>query len=238
MLRDHNKSLVAYMDELMVTNPRLSAAYFKPYFMHDCSCIESPCGMNRTSPYGLPRLGEWKVSTEGPRFEGKLIMNTAAVGMFCVHYITMLEWGGGWDKTVYEVDMYRMGALLHYKIPAVRSGSIYGAMLRKVPPTRHGEGNQHENNDDDDDYGSISATDRDPVRVDNTMEASISANEQRRISPLAVCVSLRNQSKSDTGRVSRRQGSSYYYTVTTRSYDMFIAPILEKLQQAFLLEYI
>lgn len=231
-----NESLVQFMDRLSTTHSFLSAAYFRPYFMHDCRCLKSPCFDNNTSLNTCPRAGQWVVSTDGPAFEGKLIMNTKAVGTFFVHYLTMIERqgegsGGKWNDKPYEVDMVTEGAVLHYKVPAVRSGSIYGATLRYDRKPR--EKSAGASGDDDQTY--VHAID--PVREDNTLWQSAAVNEQRKREPLTVCVEFEDISLSRSGthmsNSHSRKRTEYDYKISTFAHSVFMDPGLNKLQKAF-----
>jgi hypothetical protein len=253
-LRDKGLSIVKFMDQLLASNPSTSAAYFRPHFMHDCRCLEAPCSVSSAySPSeDPPRLGHWLVSSEGPEFEGKLIMNTKAVGMFYVHYLSMIEktyYGsreGKWSAKPYIVDMTLEGALLHFKVPAVRSGSVYGASLRYTRKAvgsggDSSGGDNGSSNDDDPTY--VHAID--PVKEDNTLWQDAAVNAQKRIEPLEVCAEFRaltapSLETHSTGAFSSISGSggsrkrvAYDYIISTDVHRFLVEPRLNELRQAY-----
>jgi hypothetical protein len=60
-------------------------------------------------------------------WEGKLIMRSAAIGMFFTHYITLRE-EGDWNRNPFELSRGD-AAVIHFKVTNEVSGSIYGARL-------------------------------------------------------------------------------------------------------------
>lgn len=75
----------------------------------------------------LPRLGTWQVSEHSKEsYESKLIMRADAVGMFYIHYISLIE-VGPWSKSLKDSSMrlpVTSIALYHYKHPQYLSNNI------------------------------------------------------------------------------------------------------------------
>lgn len=207
-------------DRLTQNDSRLSALYFQPHLMHDCRCRAAPCS-NVSSPQNLPpRLGQWLYGSEGPSFEGKLIMNTQAIGMFFVHYLTMIE-KGKWRERAYQVPVTD-GALLHFRVPAIRSGSIYGALLRQLSPTnkRISDLREMEEFEDFD------------VNTDNVLEDSLEANLWRKEEPLGVCRYMFRKERQEFGQ-RKSKYTNIVNTISRQMHDLFISERLDQIQAVY-----
>jgi hypothetical protein len=222
VLRPELGTLVEMADQQAKTDPSTSALYFKPHLMHDCRCRSSPCSNFSSPPHLPPRLGQWLHGSEGPPFEGKLIMNTKAIGMFFVHYLTMIE-KGKWNERAYQVPISD-GALLHFRVPSVRSGSIYGAMLRKITSMDKSLL----------DLQKMESYEEVDINSDNVLESSVAANDKRRNEPLAVCrhIFMKESNNDKHGRYRSNGGVE----ITRHMHDIFISGRLDKLQSAYVSE--
>ena len=126
-------NLVEFADSYDARHPNLSAVYFRPVQVTPCISRESFLRqqhireIQNSSRLKLPRFGKWRGARLGVVHEGKMIMKTEAVGMFYVHYLTLIE-DGGWNMSAYVLP-YSEAALLHYKLSQEYSGSISGSIL-------------------------------------------------------------------------------------------------------------
>lgn len=127
------KTLVTLSDSIFAANPLASAIRFEPVLFWPCNitkgyentkfnAIRYPSEIEdklyQQTP--LPRLGVWDLSEayEDP-YECKLIMRTDAVGMFFVHFISLIE-NGPWEKRDQKSSLtYPLThlSMLHYKYP-------------------------------------------------------------------------------------------------------------------------
>lgn len=127
--------LAKMADKYFLRHPTIPALSFAPIHMHHCPRlnVQGPSELIQ-----LPRVHTWNHGNLSDRsiHNGKLLMRTEAVGGFFVHYITMLEDyprneshpNRSWNPSPYRVPI-KFAALLHYKVPAHVSGSIYGQLL-------------------------------------------------------------------------------------------------------------
>lgn len=124
--------LAKMADKYFLRHPTIPALSFAPIHMH--RCVQGPVEL----AHQPPRVHTWNHGNLSDRsiHNGKLLMRTEAVGGFFVHYITMLEDyprneshpNRRWNRLPYRVPI-KFAALLHYKVPAHVSGSIYGQLL-------------------------------------------------------------------------------------------------------------
>lgn len=109
--------------------------FFNVYFRNICITFPYPC-YPVPSDYIYIRYGRWTKGKFCPFFETKLIMRTAAIGMFFTHYITLREQPPlGSSFSHYNREPTQLprkdAAVLHYKDihNLEASGSIFGATL-------------------------------------------------------------------------------------------------------------
>ena len=138
--------LARMADKYFQRHPAIPALSFAPIHMHRCPHLDVATPLeNRSWSTRLPRVHAWKHGFLSDRsiHNGKLLMRTEAVGGFFVHYITMLEDFSRnerypdrrrWNRLPFRVPV-KFAAILHYKVPAHVSGSIYGQVL----PMRNSE---------------------------------------------------------------------------------------------------
>ena len=124
-------SLYDLVSAISTKLPHTSALYFRPIIITHCPNNTNrhrahPAVRDRKSEV-LPRFGRWQAARLGPEWEGKLIMRTDAVGMYNVHYVTLME-KGAWNPNPLAMPL-EAAAMLHYKLAPESSGSIYGASL-------------------------------------------------------------------------------------------------------------
>ena len=145
-------SLYDIAEAVFAANPKSLSIRFEPVLFYPCNvskhiehipynAIEYPDHVNlssipTTTSTVLPRLGVWDVSEPFKRnFECKLIMRTIAVGMYYVHFESLIE-SGPWkpvrlrDVSTITYPLTHL-ALLHYKYPPEPSDNI----LEGFPPT-------------------------------------------------------------------------------------------------------
>ena len=117
------RPLAEYVDRTFKEQPGWPALTFSALLKHTCPILEDNASEAR-SRSGLPRVGEWVFSRQIGLSEGKMVMRTAAVRMFYVHYPSQLETGlqNYSTLTVSAADF----ALLHYKEPTEMTGDIFG----------------------------------------------------------------------------------------------------------------
>ena len=132
------KTLVSLLDHYSALRPKAIALYFKPINVLDCQFIETRLniGVARMNNSGgpstiLPRFARWRTTQPGLEFEGKLIMRTAAVGMFFVHYVIFKE-AGSWDSDPIILNISH-AAVLHYKMSPENAGTIFGTRIPYAP---------------------------------------------------------------------------------------------------------
>jgi len=131
--------------------PLAPAVYFRPIMVSLCPARAHEAGVlaDRTRARAfngsLPRLSGSRDAAQiaelGLQYEGKLIMRTAAVDMFHIHYVTQLcqnhvpHSGGGVgndaerNRAKFVTIHPHRAALLHYRTPIRNSGSIFGRRL-------------------------------------------------------------------------------------------------------------
>jgi hypothetical protein len=141
-------SLYDVAEVVFESNPAAAAVRFEPVLFWPCNttgnierlphnAIEAPNHnirhVERPSP--LPRLGVWDLSWRYEKHEAKLLMRTDAVGMFFVHYISLIEpgWESSPERTTVTLDLMQ-GAVFHYKYPASLANTLSDGQL---PFTEH-----------------------------------------------------------------------------------------------------
>lgn len=130
-------SLSELSDILFRRFPKSAAIRFEPITFFPCNVSKGiELMINNTFNYShlnlvndiqhyqstpLPRLGVWDLSEPFDKFECKMIMRTDAVGMFAVHFISLLEfgpWRSPKKSTKPDITLpLNALALLHYKYP-------------------------------------------------------------------------------------------------------------------------
>lgn len=121
-------SLLDLVELLSQQTPEAPAYYFQPLCVDDCSiCPDTTAVAYHPLTSMLPRYGKWNKAHFCPDWEGKLIMRTAAIGMFFTHYITLRE-EGSWSREPVKIPRDH-AAVLHYKVPNDITGSVYGSTL-------------------------------------------------------------------------------------------------------------
>jgi hypothetical protein len=142
-----SSTLYHVIDRIFTMNPKNSAIAFEPIVFWPCnitkglehtpnnaleySASSRPVNNRTYSP--LPRLGIWDLSNPIPSgFECKLVMRTDAVGMFFVHYISMLELGS-WAKKDPAISFPTTQlAMFHYRH---RTATTRKALESQLPIT-------------------------------------------------------------------------------------------------------
>jgi hypothetical protein len=121
-------SLVDVVESLSHDTPLAPAFSFQPLCVDNCAtCPDTPAISYTPLTTMLPRYGRWNKGHFCPDWEGKLIMRTAAIGMFFTHYITLRE-KGPWTREPVKIPRDH-AAVLHYKVSSDVTGSVYGATL-------------------------------------------------------------------------------------------------------------
>jgi hypothetical protein len=128
--------IAQFADYQFGLQPKRAAIAFMPVTLVPCAHDSRPVEAvaERT------RLGLWQSHLRVRDFETKLLMRTDAVAMFHVHYVSALEdvhdgsAAGVARAEAVVLDSahtvpLEMGAVLHYKLPAEWSGSVFGAVL-------------------------------------------------------------------------------------------------------------
>jgi hypothetical protein len=130
------KTLTDLADMVFDRNPRAAALRFNPVQYMPCNInpkqeyvhnnvfenengfwhlFMSPATVSSTP---LPRLGVWDQPYRAPPHEGKMIMRTEAVGMFFVHFISLLEYGPWRLPETEPLPLpLDVATMLHYRYP-------------------------------------------------------------------------------------------------------------------------
>jgi hypothetical protein len=133
------RSLVEVADLLFDRHPRAPAIRFEPIIFLPCNATthveylssqvfeyDNKSTLAEYFPTPLPRLGTWSLSKRFLEYESKLIMRTDAVGMFYIHFVSMMEANSSkpW-KIDHAVTLpMTMLTLFHFKKPASLSRNI------------------------------------------------------------------------------------------------------------------
>lgn len=121
-------SLSHLADSLSIIDPKINAFNFLPLCVDDCTAVKESRDLAfRDGSKILPRYRKWNKGRFCPVWEGKLMMRTAAIGMFFTHYITLRE-EGLWNRNPFELSREE-AAVVHFKVTNEVSGSVYGARL-------------------------------------------------------------------------------------------------------------
>jgi hypothetical protein len=139
-----DQNLVNLADAIFRYHPKAAAIRFEPVMFMPCAILPMSISYNssnallpeyHSSSAGFPRLNRWKISEPGDAFEAKLLMRTDAVGMFFVHFISMLEpgpWRKDEDKATASYPLTHL-AMLHYKYPPSLTDNILEEQLPLTP---------------------------------------------------------------------------------------------------------
>lgn len=161
-------------DKLFLQNPKAPAIRFFPVNFFDCSPLpitdpDSTSDMElevarikqelQVHPSQLPRIRKWLYGKAGYDNEGKMILRTDSVGMYFVHYVTLVDRydvSYANDSIVQNFDDIYMpkmkhATLFHYKEPAAVSGSIFGSRIpfERGPEAKECRKDRHELNFED-----------------------------------------------------------------------------------------
>jgi len=125
-----------YLRAVYKKRPDTPAIYMKPVEMLQCPLRDEREGLptRRDDSNPLPRLNHYSYGYISPH-DGKLIIRTDFVGMFYVHYVTILDGlpefasanGDANDRTL--ISKSRSIALIHFKPPPHVSGDIFGTNI-------------------------------------------------------------------------------------------------------------
>jgi hypothetical protein len=125
-----------YLRAVYKKRPDTPAIYIKPIDMLQCPLRDEREGLShlRDDTNALPRLNHYPYGYISPH-NGKLIIRTDFVGLFYVHYVTVLDGlpeyasanGEANDRTL--ISKARYIALMHFKPPPHISGDIFGTNI-------------------------------------------------------------------------------------------------------------
>lgn len=148
-----SSNLINIADNLFEMNPKTVAIRFEPAIFYPCNITQGIlCNWNNNSiayPSSLsgqvlhtplPRLGVWDISEPYYRYEAKLLMRTAGVGMFFIHYVSLFEsgeWNRGENNHAVTLPLTHL-SMLHYKYPSSLSQSILEEFLPLSPASFEG----------------------------------------------------------------------------------------------------
>lgn len=128
--------LMKYLRAVYKKRPDTPAIYIKPIDMLQCPLRDEREGLShlRDDTNALPRLNHYPYGYISPH-NGKLIIRTDFVGLFYVHYVTVLDGlpeyasanGEANDRTL--ISKARYIALMHFKPPPHISGDIFGTNI-------------------------------------------------------------------------------------------------------------
>lgn len=128
--------LMKYLRAVYKKRPDTPAIYIKPIDMLQCPMRDEREGLPhlRDDSNALPRLNHYSYGYISPH-NGKLIIRTDFVGLFYVHYVTVLDGlpeyasanGEANDRTL--ISKARYIALMHFKPPPHVSGDIFGTNI-------------------------------------------------------------------------------------------------------------
>jgi hypothetical protein len=135
-------------------HPNSSALAFAPVTFVPCDMNSNPfvlpircsVGAGVSKGRGWARLDEWKPFLFVRPYEVKLLMRTAKVASFHIHYVSAVQEVSSApvlrESGIREAHKavtagilalkYTEGAVLHYKVPSEWSGSVFGALLPPV----------------------------------------------------------------------------------------------------------
>jgi adenylate kinase family enzyme len=125
------ESLLQFVNEVFLKHPNKIAIGFRPVSKVYCPAKNKGkrSDIQETSSL-LPRIGRWKHTECGKKFEQKLIMKTDSVRMFYIHYLSQVESRLG-DSNKHTILLANITdvVLLHYRVPQDISGDVFGGQI-------------------------------------------------------------------------------------------------------------